>query len=252
MYTGLPQYIEVDEGLQLQRLFAQLSALHKIELQKYVVQSHNSLGIGERYHEPLRDTYRKLKLDHPSMQRQLLLASAVKAMNDTLGPEGVVPTALVLGEFPSLRSFEGTIVPRPTLAERVVVTQAARRLIAKHLAQTKVKQALNHNIPSATDNSFQPGNKILVWGEKLVENRIGELVGPYTVYSYDAEAPIVLVQKDKNSAYERYNLAQVRPLLKPDAATTDLLRTLYTSLSQFLPTMTPSPYTLQKYLTGTT
>lgn len=69
------------------------------------------------------------------MQRQLLLASAVKAMNDTLGPEGLVPSALVFGEFPSLRSFEGPIIPRPSLSEKALIAQEARRLMSKHLAQ---------------------------------------------------------------------------------------------------------------------
>ena len=35
------------------------------------------------------------------MQRQLLLALTVKAINDTLEPEGIVPSALSFGEFPN-------------------------------------------------------------------------------------------------------------------------------------------------------
>ena len=145
VYTGLPHHVMVDEGSQFCKIFAELSALHDVKLEQSGVQSHHSLGIGERYHKPLRDTYRKLKLDHPSMQRQVLLALAVKAMNDTLGPEGFVPSSLFFGEFPSLRTFIGPIIPRPTLAERAHTAQAARRLMAKHLAQTRIHRALKHN-----------------------------------------------------------------------------------------------------------
>ena len=116
VYTGLPHHVMVDEGSQLRKIFAELSALHDVKLEQSGIESHYILGIGERYHKPLRDTYRKLKLDHPSMQRQVLLALAVKAMNDTLGPEGYVPSSLVFGEFPSLRTFVGPIIPHPTLA----------------------------------------------------------------------------------------------------------------------------------------
>ncbi len=105
----------LDEGSQFRKLFAELSALYDVELGRSGIQSHNSLGIGERYHKPLRDTYRKLKLGHPTMQRQLFLALAIKEMNDTLGPEGFVPSALVFGAFPSLRTFSGPGIPRPTL-----------------------------------------------------------------------------------------------------------------------------------------
>ena len=48
-------------------------------------------GTGERYHKQLHGSYFKLKLNHHSMQDQLLLSLATKAMNNTLGPEGHVP-----------------------------------------------------------------------------------------------------------------------------------------------------------------
>ena len=157
VYTGLPQCIVVDEGAQFRQVFAELTALHDIKLEKSGVEAHNSLGVGERYRKPLRDTFLKLKVDHPAMQRQLLLALAVKAMNDTLGPEGHVPSSLVFGEFPSLRTFEGPLVPRPTLAERAEAAQEARRYLARNLAQVRVKGALNYHTLPATKRSYQPG-----------------------------------------------------------------------------------------------
>ena len=234
VYTGLPHYIMVDEGSQFRKIFAELAALHDVTLEKSGVQSHHSLGIGERYHKPLRDTYRKLKLDHPSMQRQVLLALSVKAMNDTLGPEGIVPSSLVFGEFPSLRTFVGPIIPRPSLAERAETAQEARRLMAKHLALTRVNRALKHNTPAATNRVYQPGDEVLVWREKLVENRIGEWVGPYTVKSFDERSRIVLVQKDEDAPHERYNIAQVKPFLRPEAAATSFLDTVRNTLLEFV------------------
>ena len=78
------------------------------------------------YHKPLRDNCSKLKLDHPSLKRQVLLVVAVKAINDTLGPEGTIPSALVSGEFLSLHSLDGPNIPRPSLAERANSAQKAR------------------------------------------------------------------------------------------------------------------------------
>ena len=116
VYTGLFDYVMVDEGSQFRKKFAELAKLHDGNLQKTPVESHNSFGIGGRYHKPLRDSYGKLKIEYPRMQLQLLLTLSVKAMNNTLGPERTVPSALVFGEFPSLQSVSGPVLPRPTLA----------------------------------------------------------------------------------------------------------------------------------------
>ena len=81
-------------------------------------EAHNSLGIGERYHEPLREAFLKLREDYPKLNKDIILALAVKAIIDILGPEGIVPSAIVFGEYPSIRPFLGAKVPRLTLAER--------------------------------------------------------------------------------------------------------------------------------------
>ena len=52
VYTGLPHHVMVDEGSQFRKIFAELSALHDVKLEQSGVQSHHSLGIGERYHKP--------------------------------------------------------------------------------------------------------------------------------------------------------------------------------------------------------
>ena len=69
------------------------------------------------------------------------------------------------------------------LSERDEAAQQARRYMAKHLAQAKVTRALHQNIPPATDRRYQPGDKVIIWREKIVENRIGKWMGPYTVIS---------------------------------------------------------------------
>ncbi len=100
----------------------------------------------------------------------------------------------------------------------------------KSLAQSRIRRALQHQTPPATDFIYNPGDKVFVWREKVVENRIGELVCPYVVVSVDAQAEIVLVQKDADSQYERYNIVQIRPFLLPEAAATGNLETLHASL----------------------
>ena len=86
-----------------------------------------------------------------------------------LVPEGIVPSALVFGEFPSLRSISGPVLPRPSLEERVEAAQQARRHMANHLARTKVRRVLHRDPTPATEQMYQPRDEVLVWCEKQVE-----------------------------------------------------------------------------------
>lgn len=58
--------------------------------------AHSSLWIRKGFHKPLRNTFRKAKLSRAlHILNSSTLSTRVKVMNDTLGPEGLVPSALV-------------------------------------------------------------------------------------------------------------------------------------------------------------
>ena len=75
--------------------------------------------------------------------------------------------------------------------------------------------------------------RVLIWSEKIVENRIGEWVGPYTVRSFDEQSHIVLVQKNADYPLERYNTTQVKPFLRPPAAFCHFLNSIHHAISEF-------------------
>ena len=79
-----------------------------VKLELSPTESHNSLTVGQRYHDPLRRIYRKGRHKFPTITEALTLSLANKAMNDTVGPEGLVPTLLVFGIIPRL-SAEGSL-----------------------------------------------------------------------------------------------------------------------------------------------
>lgn len=89
------------------REWTQLCADAGIEIQLSGVESHNAIGIGERYHAPLRRIYLKIRHDTPSVDAEVALKLAIKAMNNTMGPEGLVPSLLLFGivpRFPSVNT----------------------------------------------------------------------------------------------------------------------------------------------------
>lgn len=65
------------------------------------VEAHWSIGKVERYHAPLRRAYEIMRTElNSSTSDAAVLQMAVKAVNDTAGPDGLVPTLLVFGAYP--------------------------------------------------------------------------------------------------------------------------------------------------------
>ena len=59
------------------------------------VESHKALGVGERYHSFLRQIYRKVSVQFPTISKEYALSLSVKSMNETAGQNGLRPVHLV-------------------------------------------------------------------------------------------------------------------------------------------------------------
>ena len=90
----------------------------------------------------------------------------MKAINDTLGPERIVTSALVFRELPSILASIRPEVPRATLAERIIAAQESRKPISKHLSPVKFRFADRCRTPMATEHMYQPGDQALLWMKK--------------------------------------------------------------------------------------
>ena len=210
LYTGLPRKILVDQGSQFGDLFISMAAASRVEVQRTGIESHNSLGLGERYHQPLRNTFRKLNVSYPNVDKQSLLNFSVKALNDTLGPEGLVPSALVFGEFPSTFTTLERRPPPATLQWRAELANMARKEMEKEMAKVRIRRGLSHSVPRSADTFFDEGDLVLVWKEKVVENRIGEWKGPYRVQGFEKEKKLVFVKETEGGSPRPFNMSQVK------------------------------------------
>jgi len=102
-YIGYPAEMHVDQGSNLTS--ARWSALAEaagIKMRASGIESHNSLGAGERYHAVLRDLYQRVRASHPNIAAKSSLTLAVWAMNQTIGPQGLSPMLLVFGVHPRI------------------------------------------------------------------------------------------------------------------------------------------------------
>ena len=135
-------------------------------------------------------------MDHPKLKKEFLLSLALKACNDTLGAEGVVPTALLFGEFHSLRSFLEPKVPRATLAERAQAALTARTVKVEAQEKSRLKRAIKHQSPKMQNYTYLTGDKVLIWRKEILNNRIGEFIGPFTVLLHDERSKIIAIDHD--------------------------------------------------------
>ena len=89
---------------------------------------------------------------------------AFKAINDSIGPNSLIPTLLVFGAYLYIVKSD---IPNPTVVKRVVALKKAIEEVKKLKAEHQVVNALNiRNGPKTTVIHNLPLNSpILVWRE---------------------------------------------------------------------------------------
>jgi hypothetical protein len=128
------------------------------------VEAHWSIGLVERAHPALRRAYQIITDECKDIHKELALQMAVKAVNDTAGPDGLVPTLLVYGAYPRISNLDP---PAPSVTDRAAIIRKAMAEIVKLRAKQTVNSALHHrNGPDTTPIYDLPLNsKVLVWRE---------------------------------------------------------------------------------------
>ena len=123
------------------------------------VEAHWSIGLVERYHQPLRRAYEIIKSESPDTPKEMTLQIAVKAVNDTAGPDGLVPTLLVFGAFPKITD---TDVISTTVSQRAKAVQMAMKEVNRLHAQQQIQKALaTRNSPDTSTVLDAPVNSML-------------------------------------------------------------------------------------------
>jgi hypothetical protein len=74
------------------------------------VEAHNSVGIVERYHSPIRRAYLIITAEINGINKDTALQMAFKAINDSARPDGIVPTLLVYGALPQITEYNALLL----------------------------------------------------------------------------------------------------------------------------------------------
>jgi hypothetical protein len=121
--------------------FRQLANSMAIEIKEVPVKAHNSVGQVERYYTPLRRAYEIIQdeLKDEQIDKKIMLQMAVKAINDSARPDGIVPTLLVFGAYPRLTEMDP---PSPSVTKRAEAICAATKKVRRLYAERRVKNTL--------------------------------------------------------------------------------------------------------------
>ena len=185
VYQGPPDFIIHDPGTNFDsKEFRDNARSIGSDVKMMPVESHNSIGKVERYHIPLRRAFVIISREIPSLGRNERLQIAVKTVNNTAGPHGLVPTLLVFGAYPRIMDSDP---PSPDITERAGAIKKAMAEVRACHARRKVADALRmRNGPQASHIHDLPLNsEVMVWRE----GRGWE--GPATLLGMDGESCLI-------------------------------------------------------------
>lgn len=197
-YLGPPDLITTDAGKNfVSKEFKEYTGTMGIRVKTVPVEAHNSIGMVERYHPLIRRIYQILRVELPDVNEDAILQMSFKAVNDTAGPNGLVPTLLAFGAYPRMTDRDA---PAPTVAQRVKAMDKAMAEVRKVRAERQVADALAiRNGPRRTDVHDLPLNSpVLVWREGNT-GQSGHWDGPFTLLSIEGETCVVKINSGPTS-----------------------------------------------------
>eukprot|EP00171_Calliarthron_tuberculosum_P010910 IDg10910t1 len=195
--------------------------------------SRASLGIGEICYQHIRGTFRKMRICFSSADKNLLLQLCVKAMNDTLGIEGLVPSSISASEYSKVYTPSETQRLRPTTEQRAAMLKQARAEMQINMEKSRASKALLRFVPTSAEWNYNPSDKVLVWRGNVVINLICEWMGPFTVIAMVSTKWLTLIQDVKIGNAHQFNVTQLKPYYQLEQMTHNLFHALHESFKYF-------------------
>jgi hypothetical protein len=204
VYLGPPDVIKHDAGKNFKSaLFRQNANTLSIATTAVPIEAAHSIGLVERYHAPLRRAYDIISDElHSNVPRSTRLQMAVKAVNDTAGYDGLIPTLLVFGAFPRISDADP---PSLTTTQRAAAIKAAMSEVGKLYAKRQISDALRmRNGPQMDRVRELPiGSEVLVW--RIHEK---EWTGPFKLLGINNET--CLIDTGKKNPLE-FRITTIKP-----------------------------------------
>ncbi|KAL3420591.1 hypothetical protein PVAG01_07036 [Phlyctema vagabunda] len=179
-YLGPPDMLVHDAGTQFTaQEFKDRTGTMGITTKCVPVEAYHSIGIVERYHGPLRRAYDIIVAELSPIRKEDALQMAIKAVNDTAGPDGLTPTLLVFGSYPRLSNRDP---PHPSVLARGRAIEKAMKEVSQLHAKRQVAEARNQRNGPVTEETLSIPIGSLVW----VNREESGWQGPYKLLAIDS------------------------------------------------------------------
>lgn len=106
------------------------------------VEAHESIGIIERYHTVLQRAYKIIAddLQGCGLSKEIILLIAIKVINNTAGPNGLVPTLFVFEAYPCMSEFDSST---PIITQRATAIKNIIKEVQNVRAERQVVDTVN-------------------------------------------------------------------------------------------------------------
>eukprot|EP00172_Hildenbrandia_rubra_P001571 Plantae.Rhodophyta-Hildenbrandia_rubra.ctg2135.p1 GENE.Plantae.Rhodophyta-Hildenbrandia_rubra.ctg2135~~Plantae.Rhodophyta-Hildenbrandia_rubra.ctg2135.p1 ORF type:complete len:830 (-),score=119.74 Plantae.Rhodophyta-Hildenbrandia_rubra.ctg2135:46-2535(-) len=203
--VGAPHILKVDQGSEfVNDLFHRSCQSLGIFLMEAPIESPSSMGLGERFYDPLRRIFLKLRHDHSLLSKEAPLQDSHFSINCAMEPEGHAPILLAHGMLPRL-PIECKDAASPSQAERMKALATARSEMEVIVAKLRLKTANNHNAPaSLLDQDASPGMLALALRKSLQAWE-----GPFELLKAEGKTAHI---EDQHGLEKKLSVANVKPL----------------------------------------
>jgi hypothetical protein len=112
-----------------------------IKVKEVLVKAYNNVGQVKQYHTPLQHTYKIIqnKLKDKHINKEIMLQIAVKTINDSAKPDGIVLILLVFDVYPRLTKIDP---PSSLVIKRAKAICTATKEVRRLYTKRRVKNTL--------------------------------------------------------------------------------------------------------------
>lgn len=162
-YVVFPDTVARDQGPQFTSIeWRKMRQKAGVLEQAYGVENHNKIGLGERYYSylDLRKVYENIAAKEPFMESGIVFELAIKAIDDKVGPNSLLPTLLLFG---IVQRVPLTTKDIPELTARMKGLSEACKEMTKISNSAWLATSLRYNVPAAADIVYKNGDEVVMY-----------------------------------------------------------------------------------------
>lgn len=192
-----PDFLSVDQGSSyVSQYLKRKAAAEGVTIEEASIETPGSIGIAERYHSPLRSSYKKIRetLQREEATNDECLHMATYVAHYTMGPEGLCPMLFVFGSLPRPARTN----PAPSQSRRRRTIQESKYAVLLEHANRRLAFALKHTSgPKAKEMSERlrdlPSRSPVLVYRKITK----KWDGPFKYVSDDNETAVVQLRRGR-------------------------------------------------------